>query len=56
VVSGGGQKPFEHNSFKKNRSLGEYMSTLEIILIVITFVIPALFILLDNGLWSRKGD
>ncbi len=30
------------------------MSTLDIILIIMTFVIPALAILGDNGQWSRK--
>jgi len=33
---------------------GDLMSTLDIILIIMTFVIPALAILGDNGQWSRK--
>ncbi len=30
------------------------MNTLEIILIIITFVVPAAAILADNGMWKRK--
>jgi hypothetical protein len=35
-------------------SRGDPMNTLEIILIVITFVVPAVAILADNGMWKRK--
>jgi hypothetical protein len=32
------------------------MTTLEIIFIVITFVLPAIFILADDKMWERKSQ
>ncbi len=40
----------------KWQTKGANMSGLEIILIVIAFVIPAICILADNGSWERKKN
>jgi hypothetical protein len=36
--------------------IGDTMSELEIILILMTFVIPAVFILADDRMWQRKKN